>query len=155
MASFEKKVLREGAGLTPTFGDKVKCKFWDLTAAGEPIPMYQTEFEFSSAGHAYSVLFEVIGIKHGLSKKTIGILKCGFELFIPSLRSMKKNEWAEYLSEDTKGAERTSCDFSLSVELMEVVPRPEIFAPLFTDWQHCPEDSADGAAPVHCDFKPF
>lgn len=40
MASLQKIILREGTGVTPNFGDKVACKFRDLTAAGERIPMY-------------------------------------------------------------------------------------------------------------------
>lgn len=40
MALLQKVTIREGTGITPEFGDKVKCKFRDLTAAGERIPMY-------------------------------------------------------------------------------------------------------------------
>ncbi|KAL4924386.1 uncharacterized protein BDV17DRAFT_295500 [Aspergillus undulatus] len=154
MASLYKRVLREGKGLTPNFADKVECKFWDLKAAGECIRMHQTKFGFSSAGHAYSVLLEVIGVQHGLSNQTMNILKRGFEFFIRSLQSMQEGESAQLLIEDIEEAGKRTCVFSLSVELMEVIRRPEGFAPVSSDRQPRPEDNAEGAAPVFLDLGP-
>ncbi|KAL4934181.1 uncharacterized protein BDV17DRAFT_285918 [Aspergillus undulatus] len=154
MASLQKIIIREGTGATPNFGDKVACKFRDLTAAGERIPIQLTDVEFSSAGHAFSVLLAVIGVQHRLSEHTMNILKPGFEFLISSLRSTKRGEWAQILNQDPERAKEANSDFFLSVELKEVVRRPEGHAPVFSDWQPRPENYAEGAAPVFLDLSP-
>lgn len=74
-----------------------------------------TDVEFSSAGHAFSVLLAVIGVQHRLSEHTMNILKPGFEFLISSLRSTKRGEWAQILNQDPERAKEANSDFFLSV----------------------------------------
>lgn len=73
----------------------------------------QTDFEFSSAGHAFSVLLAVVGVQHRLSEQTMDILKPGFEFLISTLRSTKKGELAQILNQDPERAKETNSDFFL------------------------------------------